>query len=90
MNREDTSTARNWTPSRIALTAGINVFPSKILMPNLLNLGTYLHSRVILIAVLAGAEFLGILGEFLAVPGAAIFGAVFGHPFVSQPSGVEA
>lgn len=46
----------------------LHIVESKIIMPKLLGYGMNLHPAVILIVLLIGSEFFGILGMFLAAP----------------------
>lgn len=46
----------------------LHIVESKIIMPKLLGYGMSLHPAVILIVLLIGSEFFGILGMFLAAP----------------------
>jgi predicted PurR-regulated permease PerM len=45
---------------------------SKFILPKLLGRRLHLHPAIVIIALLVGAEFLGIVGMFIAVPVAAI------------------
>jgi predicted PurR-regulated permease PerM len=55
----------------------LHLIESKILMPKLLGDRLHLHPALILISLLVGAEFFGVLGMFLAVPVAALFKVLF-------------
>ena len=46
----------------------LHIVESKIIMPKLLGYGMHLHPAIILIVLLIGSEFFGILGMFLAAP----------------------
>ncbi len=50
----------------------LHLFESKVLLPQLVGHSIKLHPAIILIVLLVGGEFFGILGMFLAAPVAAI------------------
>jgi predicted PurR-regulated permease PerM len=50
----------------------LHVFESKIIMPQFLGHALNLHAAIILIALLIGGEFFGLMGMFLAAPVAAL------------------
>lgn len=56
--------------------AGINALQNKVIMPNVLSAGARLHPVAVIVAILVGAEFLGVLGMFIAVPAAAVLRVV--------------
>lgn len=57
--------------------AALHLVESKIIMPKLLAYGMNLHPAVILIVLLVGSEFFGIIGMFLAAPIAAILKCIY-------------
>ncbi|MGC8833873.1 MAG: AI-2E family transporter [Armatimonadota bacterium] len=57
--------------------AALHFVESKIIMPKLLAYGMNLHPAVILIVLLVGSEFFGIIGMFLAAPIAAILKCIY-------------
>jgi predicted PurR-regulated permease PerM len=61
----------------------LHLLESKILMPKLLGQSLDLHPAVILIALLLGAEFFGVLGMFLATPMAALLKVVYDYYVLS-------
>lgn len=62
----------------------MHLFESKILMPNFLGHALNLHAVVIIIALLIGGEFFGLLGMFLAAPVAALGRVLLMH-YVIRP-----
>jgi len=67
--------------------AGLNVLDNKILKPKVLGGGVRLHPVTVIVALLIGGEFLGIIGLFIAVPVAAVLRVVF--TYVRQRAGIE-
>lgn len=63
----------------LVVYAAINVVQSKLIMPNVLSAGARLHPVIILVSLLIGAEFLGVLGMFIAVPAAAALRVLATH-----------
>ncbi|GAB4469532.1 MAG: AI-2E family transporter [Armatimonadaceae bacterium] len=57
----------------------LHVFESKIIMPQFLGHALNLHAAVILIALLVGGEFFGLIGMFLAAPVAALLRLLLMH-----------
>ncbi len=57
----------------------INIVQSKIIMPNVLSAGARLHPALVIVALLIGAEFMGVLGMFIAVPAAAAIRVLVRH-----------
>ncbi|HEX2999915.1 MAG TPA: AI-2E family transporter [Armatimonadota bacterium] len=62
----------------------MHLFESKVLLPELIGHSVRLHPSIILIVLLVGSEFFGILGMFLAAPVAAI-GRVLLNLYVVEP-----
>lgn len=60
----------------------MHVFESKILMPQFLGHALNLHAAVILVALLIGGEFFGLMGMFLAAPVAAFLRLIIIHYFI--------
>jgi len=50
----------------------LHLFESKLLMPKFIGHRIHLHAAVVIVVLLIGAEFFGLLGMFLAAPLAAI------------------
>ena len=57
--------------------AALHFVESKIIMPKLLAYGMNLHPAIILIVLLVGSEFFGIIGMFLAAPITAILKCIY-------------
>jgi len=55
----------------------LHLVESKIIMPKLLAYGMNLHPAIILIVLLVGSEFFGIIGMFLAAPITAILKCIY-------------
>ncbi|MDQ2800057.1 MAG: AI-2E family transporter [Armatimonadota bacterium] len=64
--------------------SGLHLFESKLLMPKFIGHRIHLHAAVVIIVLLIGAEFFGLLGMFLAAPLAAIGRVLIAH-YVLQP-----
>ena len=62
----------------------LHLFESKLLMPKFIGHRIHLHAAVVIIVLLIGAEFFGLLGMFLAAPLAAIARILIAH-FVLRP-----
>lgn len=62
----------------------LHLFESKVLLPQLVGHRIHLHPAIVLIALLIGAEFFGILGMLLAAPVAAI-GRMLLNLYVVEP-----
>ena len=62
----------------------LHLFESKLLMPKFIGHRIHLHAAVVIIVLLIGAEFFGLLGMFLAAPIAAIARILIAH-FVLRP-----
>jgi predicted PurR-regulated permease PerM len=60
-----------WVTVLLAFTI-MHLVESKIIMPKFLGHRLHLHAAVILIALLVGGEFFGLMGMFLAAPVAAL------------------
>ncbi len=60
----------------------LHLLESKIVMPHLLGKHLHLHAVVILVALLIGGEFFGLMGMFLAAPFAALTRVLIMHFFV--------
>ena len=57
----------------------LHLVESKLLMPKFIGHRIHLHAAVVIIVLLIGAEFFGLLGMFLAAPLAAIGRVLVGH-----------
>jgi predicted PurR-regulated permease PerM len=57
----------------------LNIIQTKIVMPKVLSAGARLHPVIVIVAILIGAQFLGVLGAFIAVPTAAILRVIVAH-----------
>ena len=57
----------------------LNLLQTKVIMPRVLAGSAKLHPVYIIIALLVGAEFLGVLGMFIAVPVAAVLRVLIIH-----------
>ena len=55
----------------------LHLIESKVVMPKLLGDRLHLHPAIILIVLLVGAEFFGLLGMFLAAPLAALLKVMY-------------
>lgn len=62
----------------------LHLCESKILMPKLIGYQIHLHPAIIIIVLLIGAEFFGLIGMFLAAPVAAIVKVLVNY-YVIQP-----
>ena len=62
----------------------LHLFESKLLMPKFIGHRIHLHAAVVIIVLLIGAEFFGLLGMFLAAPVAAIGRILIAH-YVLRP-----
>ncbi len=62
----------------------LHLVESKLLMPKFIGHRIHLHAAVVIIVLLVGAEFFGLLGMFLAAPIAAIGRVLVGH-YVLRP-----
>ncbi|MBC8140475.1 MAG: AI-2E family transporter [Armatimonadetes bacterium] len=70
-----------WVGVLIAFTV-LHLVESKVLMPHILGHHLELHAVIILIALLIGGEFFGLMGMFLAAPLAAFARVMIMHFFV--------
>ncbi len=57
----------------------LNLLQTKVIMPRVLAGSARLHPVYIIVALLVGAEFLGVLGMFIAVPVAAVLRVLVTH-----------
>ncbi len=64
--------------------SALHLFESKLLMPKFIGRRINLHAAVVIIVLLIGAEFFGLLGMFLAAPLAAIGRILIAH-YVLRP-----
>lgn len=64
--------------------SALHLFESKLLMPKFIGHRINLHAAVVIIVLLIGAEFFGLLGMFLAAPLAAIGRILIAH-YVLRP-----
>ena len=62
----------------------LHLFESKLLMPKFIGHRIHLHAAVVIVVLLIGAEFFGLLGMFLAAPLAAIGRVLVAH-YVLRP-----
>lgn len=62
----------------------LHLIESKLLMPKFIGHRIHLHAAVVIIVLLIGAEFFGLLGMFLAAPLAAIARVLIAH-YVLRP-----
>jgi len=62
----------------------LHLVESKLLMPKFIGHRIHLHAAVVIVVLLIGAEFFGLLGMFLAAPVAAIARVVIAH-YVLRP-----
>ena len=62
----------------------LHLVESKLLMPKFIGHRIHLHAAVVIIVLLVGAEFFGLLGMFLAAPLAAIARILIAH-YVLRP-----
>lgn len=68
----------------LAFFSLLHLLESKLLMPKFIGHRIHLHAAVVIIVLLIGAEFFGLLGMFLAAPLAAIGRVLVGH-YVLRP-----
>ncbi len=73
----------------LGIFVAIQSIESKLVMPKVIGHQAALHPVVVIIALLIGGEFLGILGMFVAVPIVAILRVAFVH-WRAARQGVEA
>jgi predicted PurR-regulated permease PerM len=68
------ATLKSWKMGLIVLTffSLLHLYESKILMPRVIGYRVRLHPAIIIIVLLIGSEFFGLMGMFLAAPVAAI------------------
>ncbi|MCX7599429.1 MAG: AI-2E family transporter [Armatimonadetes bacterium] len=78
-----------WRTTLVVLLiyAGLNALENKILRPKVLGGSVRLHPVTVIVALLVGAEFLGVIGVFIAVPVAAVL-RVF-YTYLRQRVGIE-
>jgi predicted PurR-regulated permease PerM len=62
----------------------MHLFESKVLMPKILGYHMHLHPAIIIIVLLIGSEFFGLMGMFLAPPVAAIIKVLVNY-YVIRP-----
>ena len=62
----------------------LHLIESKLLMPKFIGHRIHLHAAVVIIVLLIGAEFFGLLGMFLAAPVAAVARILIAH-YVLRP-----
>ena len=63
----------------------LHLFESKVLMPKIIGYHMRLHPAIIIIVLLIGSEFFGLMGMFLAAPVAAIIKVLINY-YVIRPS----
>ena len=68
----------------LAFFSLLHLVESKLLMPKFIGHRIHLHAAVVIIVLLIGAEFFGLLGMFLAAPLAAI-GRILINYYVIRP-----
>lgn len=78
-----------WRTALIVLLAyaGLNILENKILRPKVLGGSVRLHPVTVIVALLIGAEFLGVIGVFIAVPAAAVLRVLY--TYLRQRIGIE-
>lgn len=64
--------------------SALHLFESKLLMPKFIGHRIHLHAAIVIIVLLIGAEFFGLLGMFLAAPLAAIGRVLIAH-YIIRP-----
>jgi predicted PurR-regulated permease PerM len=74
-----------WVGATLAFTL-MHLIETKFVMPQLLGQALKLHAVVIIIALLIGGEFFGLMGMFLAAPVAALIRVLVKH-YLIPPSG---
>jgi predicted PurR-regulated permease PerM len=62
----------------------MHLFESKVLMPKIIGYHMHLHPAIIIIVLLIGSEFFGLMGMFLAAPVAAIIKVLVNY-YVIRP-----
>lgn len=63
----------------------MHLVESKLLMPKLIGHHIHLHPALVLIVLMVGGEFFGILGMFLAAPAAAVIRTLYGFYVLRRP-----
>jgi predicted PurR-regulated permease PerM len=62
----------------------LHLFESKVLMPKIIGYHMHLHPAIIIIVLLIGSEFFGLLGMFLAAPVAAVIKVLINY-YIIRP-----
>ena len=71
-----------WTFLGVVITLeAIHWLEAKVLMPNVIGPSVHLSPLTVLIAIFVGAELMGIIGIFIAIPIAGIIKILFNHFF---------
>jgi predicted PurR-regulated permease PerM len=78
------ATAQSWETGTAVLIffTLLHLFESKVLMPKIIGYHMRLHPAVIIIVLLIGSEFFGLMGMFLAAPVAAIIKVLINYYFI--------
>jgi predicted PurR-regulated permease PerM len=63
----------------VAIFAAMHLIESKVVMPKVIGLEAALHPVVVIVALLIGGEFFGVIGMFVAVPIVAVLRILFLH-----------
>jgi predicted PurR-regulated permease PerM len=80
------ATAQSWETGTAVLVffTLLHLFESKVLMPKIIGYHMRLHPAVIIIVLLIGSEFFGLIGMFLAAPVAAIIKVLINY-YIIRP-----
>jgi predicted PurR-regulated permease PerM len=80
------ATAQSWETGMGVLIffTLLHLFESKVLMPKIIGYHMRLHPAIIIIVLLIGSEFFGLMGMFLAAPAAAIIKVLINY-YVIRP-----
>jgi predicted PurR-regulated permease PerM len=78
------ATAQSWETGVAVLVffTLLNLFESKVLMPKIIGYHMQLHPAIIIIVLLIGSEFFGLIGMFLAAPVAAMAKVLVNYYFI--------
>jgi predicted PurR-regulated permease PerM len=63
----------------LAIFAAMHLIESKVIMPKVIGIEAALHPVLVIVALLIGGEFFGIIGMFVAVPIVAVLRILFLH-----------
>ncbi len=86
------ATAQSWETGMAVLVffTLLHLFESKVLMPKIIGYHMRLHPAIIIIVLLIGSEFFGLIGMFLAAPVAAVIKVLINYYFIRPQLGRRA